>query len=167
MSALLNQLGIDGKLLLAQGVNFAVVLVALTFLVYKPLVKLLNERRAKIETGLKNAAAAQKRLEEIDALKAARLAEAEKEALAVIIQAEKEAGQRAQEITAGADLKADAILKEAQEIAEHKKQLELQNLASEAKVLIKQALAKAVSAQPQEIDERLINQAAEFMRQSQ
>ena len=143
------------------------VLAALTFLVYKPLVKLLNERRAKIETGLKNAAAAQKRLEEIDALKSTRLAEAEKEALAVITGAEKEAGQRAQEIAQAASLKADAILKEAQETAEHKKAQELQKLAGEAKVLMKQALAKAVALQPQEIDERLINQAAEFMRPSQ
>ncbi len=143
------------------------VLIALTFLVYKPLLKLLNDRRAKIETGLKNAAAAQKRLQEIDALKAARLAEAEKEALSVMVQAEKEAGQRAQEIAHTASLKADSILKEAQEIAEHKKAQELQKLAAEAKTLMKQALAKAVSAQPQEIDERLIGQAAELIQRQQ
>ena len=51
MSELLSQLGIDPKLLLSQGVNFGLVIIILTFLVYKPLVKILNERKQKIEFG--------------------------------------------------------------------------------------------------------------------
>ena len=59
MAELLSQLGIDGKLLLSQGVNFGIVLAVLTYFIYKPLVKILNERKTKIEFGLKGAAEAE------------------------------------------------------------------------------------------------------------
>ena len=53
MNELFSQLGIDPKLLLAQGVNFVILLVVLTKFVYKPLMKMVEERRKKIELGIK------------------------------------------------------------------------------------------------------------------
>ena len=52
MQELFHSLGIDWKLLLAQGTNFLVVLIVLTFVLWKPLIRVLNERRKKIEAGL-------------------------------------------------------------------------------------------------------------------
>lgn len=55
MEQLFNAFGIDGKLLLAQLVNFGVLFVALTWLLYKPVMKTLDERAAKIRQGVEDA----------------------------------------------------------------------------------------------------------------
>src|SRR3989338_571540 len=57
-------LGIDGKLFAAQLVNFALVLFVLWRWVYRPLVKILNERSRKIEKSLHEAQEIEKRLAE-------------------------------------------------------------------------------------------------------
>lgn len=54
----LEVLGVNGKLFLAQLVNFGVVALVMWKWVYTPLVKLLDERTAKISQGLKEAAEA-------------------------------------------------------------------------------------------------------------
>jgi F-type H+-transporting ATPase subunit b len=161
MSELLSQLGIDGKLLLAQGANFLIVLGALTFLAYRPLVKILEERRKKIEFGLKGAEEAERRLSEIDKVKIEKLKQADEEALLMIRGAEGKAIVRSQEIIKGAESKAGAVLEEAVRIAEQKKLEEFKALSKEAKEIIKKALVKTVELDPTHIDEKLIARAVE------
>lgn len=48
----MEKLGIDLKLLLTQIVNFTIMLVILTKLLYKPILKSLKDRQKKIEAGL-------------------------------------------------------------------------------------------------------------------
>lgn len=52
---LFEKLGIDWRLLIAQLVNFAILITALTFLLFKPLIAALDKRRAKISESLENA----------------------------------------------------------------------------------------------------------------
>jgi len=160
MSELVHQLGIDWKLLVAQGVNFFVLLVVLTVFVYRPLVRLMEERRKKIEFGLKGAEEAEKRLGEIEEIKTKKIAEADKEAVGIIGSAEKKAGLRVTEILAEADKKASSILVEAEKTSEHKKQEELEKLAKEANSLIKEAIIKTVELDSRAIDESLIAKVA-------
>ena len=51
MQQLLSQLGINWELLVSQAVNFALLLIVLRLFVYKPLLKLLHDRRARIQDG--------------------------------------------------------------------------------------------------------------------
>ena len=46
---LFGKLGIEWKLLLAQGLNFILLLIILRKFLYKPILKMLDERRAKAE----------------------------------------------------------------------------------------------------------------------
>lgn len=57
MSELLQQLGIDGRLLVAQIVNFAILVFVLHRFAYRPLVDALERRRERIEQSLKHAQA--------------------------------------------------------------------------------------------------------------
>ena len=66
MNELLTTFGINWKLLLAQGFNFAVVLLVLWKFLYQPVLKMLDERRAAIEKGVKDAAAASEKLANAD-----------------------------------------------------------------------------------------------------
>lgn len=55
MDQLFGAFGIDGKLLIAQLINFGVLFVGLTYLLYKPVMKTLDERRAKVAQGVVDA----------------------------------------------------------------------------------------------------------------
>lgn len=48
----MEQLGIEPKLLLAQVVNFAIIVVVLTKLLYKPILAIIAKRKREIEEGL-------------------------------------------------------------------------------------------------------------------
>ena len=58
----LAKLGIDTKLLIAQVVNFVLLLLILKRYAYKPVLRMLDERSKKIEKGLADAEAAEKKL---------------------------------------------------------------------------------------------------------
>ncbi len=90
----LAHLGIDGKLLLAQVVNFVIVLLVLKRFAYQPMLKLLDERSAKIERGLADAEAAQTKLAEIETREKTVLAEARAEAKKILMDTEVAAKKR-------------------------------------------------------------------------
>ena len=83
MQELLHSLGIDWRLLIAQGVNFAILLAVLGRFVYRPIMKMLDDRREGVRRAIER--------EEIAAAKLA-AAEAEKEAMLA------DAGVRSQKI---------------------------------------------------------------------
>lgn len=165
MSELVHQLGLDWKLLLSQGANFLILLTTLTFLIYRPLSKMLEERRKKIEFGLAGAEEAERRLKEIDKEKDARLAEADKNALKILSETEKKGQKRFDEILKIAEGKANEVVEEAARVAEQKKQEELKRLTEKAGLLIKEAIVKAVELDPKQVDEKLISQAAQIIKE--
>ncbi len=95
MEQLFDAFGIDGKLLLAQLINFGVLFVALTWLLYKPVMKTLDERAEKIRQGVE------------DADRAA--------------EAAANADEEAQKVVQGASQEADSIVANAREHANSEK----------------------------------------------
>src|SRR3989339_799295 len=85
---LLFQLGINWKLFLSQAINFFILLVVLTFFVYKPLIKVIKERNQKIKTGLDKAEEATARLKEIDNIGKEKIKEAEQKGIEMIKETE-------------------------------------------------------------------------------
>lgn len=63
---ILNLFGVDLKLLLAQLVNFIVVVLVLWFFAIKPLMKITKERNAEIAKGLSDAQRSEMRLQEVE-----------------------------------------------------------------------------------------------------
>lgn len=84
-------MGIDISQILFQIVNFSVVLAALTFLLYKPILKMFLERAKRIEEGQKAAAQALSEQAAIDELKAKTETELKKKTAQVLKEASKEA----------------------------------------------------------------------------
>ena len=93
MEALAN-LGIDGKLFLAQIVNFLVLLYVLKRFAYRPMLEFLDQRTKRIEQGLKDATAAQAKLQSIVEEEKTTMANARKEAQGIIREAEAAAKKR-------------------------------------------------------------------------
>lgn len=65
---ILNQFGVNPILLAAQVVNFMILLFILKRFLYKPILKVLEQRKQKIEESIKNAEEIEKRLLEIGQL---------------------------------------------------------------------------------------------------
>ena len=166
MSELFSQLGVDWKLLLAQAVNFGIVLAVLTFFLYRPLLKILRERREKIASGVKASEEGERRLKEIDATRDYTLADAAKQGSLVVAQAETRAVSRGREIISGAQGKAAALLREAELRASRERSEERDAFLSEAKSLLRSALSAAVAAHPDEVDEKLISEAEHTLKKS-
>lgn len=159
MSALFHQLGVDWKLLISQAVNFGILFIALTALVYRPLLKIIKERRDRIEFGLRGAEAAEKKLAEIDEIKIAKIVEADREALNIVSSAEELAARRRDELVSDAETEAEKLLEEGARIVEQKKEEELLCLEKEAHTLVREIVAKTVELDPRAIDEKLIKNA--------
>ncbi len=114
MEQLIESFGIDGKLIVAQIINFVVLLALLSYFLYKPMLKLLRERQEKIEKGIKDAEAAAKAKATADEEKRAILTAAEQKAADVAASAAMTANARSEEIVAEANDKAANILKAAE-----------------------------------------------------
>ena len=90
----LAQLGIDWKLLLAQVVNFGILLFILKRYAYQPMLQLMDERAARIEKGLKDAEAAEQKLRSVEEEEKAILAGARQQAKELLVETDKAAKER-------------------------------------------------------------------------
>ena len=103
----LHTLGIDWKLLIFQVIGFLLLVWILAKFVFPVFIKAIDDRQKKIETGLKEAAEARRALEHAEAKADEVLAEARKDAEALL--------QRSQEEAANALLAAETKAKERSE----------------------------------------------------
>lgn len=88
MGDLIHAFGIDWKLMLAQGVNFVILVAVLGYFVYGPVMRMLGERAQKIAQGLKDADAAGKEREAVHAERQGLIAEAQHEAEKIVARAQ-------------------------------------------------------------------------------
>ncbi len=109
----LAKLGVDGKLLLAQAINFAVLFWVLRRFAYQPMLDFLEKRTARIEQGLKDAEAAQVKLGEMEAKEKAVISEARAEARNILALAESSAKKRDDEHMIETEAKIKRLLEEA------------------------------------------------------
>lgn len=86
----LAKLGINKWLLLAQVVNFLLLLLILNKFVFKPLLKILDQRSKKITTSLKEAEETKNRLEEAEKTYQKKVLAAKKESQKILFKAETE-----------------------------------------------------------------------------
>jgi F-type H+-transporting ATPase subunit b len=77
---LLEKLGVEPLVLLAQVVNFGILFAILTYFLYRPILRLLDRRRATIEKGLNDARVYKEKMEWLNQEIARRCTEADDEA---------------------------------------------------------------------------------------
>ena len=111
---ILNNIGINPIFLLAQIANFVVLALLLRALLYGPITKMLDERRAKIEQGLEDARAAEVARTNAEAERQSILDAARAEAQKLRAEANQQVEQAATQIRADAEaeavkIKADAL----------------------------------------------------------
>lgn len=151
----LDALGINMGFLISQLVNFGLLLLLLTFLLWRPVTNMLESRAAKIQKGLEDAAAAAnaRRNAEVEAEKI--LTQARSEAAQVVAQAGGRGEELAKNITAQARTDADKLKADALAEAQNLRDAELGGLRGQV-TAISAALA-----------ERLIGASIDANRQQQ
>ena len=94
MDSLIETFHIDIKLLIAQAINFAIVISVLYFFALKPLIKVMKDRTAKIEKSLEDAKKIDEKLDITEAEYKKTIAKAKKEANAILEKTQEESEAR-------------------------------------------------------------------------
>jgi F-type H+-transporting ATPase subunit b len=166
MEEFVRQFGIDSRLLLSQVVNFAIVLAALQYFAYKPVAKILKERRERIEDGLMKANEADTRLEEVQGISVRKLKEAEQKAVELLRSAEARAGEAELALLESSKKKGEVLLREAVQSIEAEREKTRAETEKEARVLVRDTVLAVTHLEPDQIDKALIEKALKQVKQS-
>src|SRR3989344_1671421 len=113
MEQILTTFGIDWHLLLINAVNFGLLLAALWYFLYGPVMKMLEERRQRVVQGVRDAETATHRLSEIERSRAEVLARAGKEADSVLSTARTAGAAKERELLQKGEAAAAVVLRDA------------------------------------------------------
>ncbi len=128
----MEQLGIEPKLLLAQIINFSIIIFVLTKLLYKPILSMLEKRKKEIEQGLALTQKMRDDEEKFSERKEKLLNETRREAHQMIEEAKKHAKEAEKEIIAQAHQEAAEIITKGKEEVERLHEAAGKNVQGEA-----------------------------------
>lgn len=134
MDALLDALGFNWKILLANVVNFLILLFLLSKIGLKPMQRFIEKRQKEIQEGIDNAEKASKAL-----------GKAQEESRAIISQAQKEAQGILEHAREQSDKQAAAALLKQQEEMEKAAQRAKEDIAAERDRVLQETNAQAVT----------------------
>jgi F-type H+-transporting ATPase subunit b len=112
---LIEKFGIDVRTLIAQIVNFLIVLLVLYRFAFKPVLKLLDDRAKKIKISLQHAQEVERKMQELDALKNRMLQEVEQKSQMMLKTTQEKADQERQFIVNKAKNEVKDIIEKAQQ----------------------------------------------------
>jgi F-type H+-transporting ATPase subunit b len=144
MERFIEVFGINYKLLIAQLINFTVLVLVLGKFVYKPIIKALDNRRKKIEEGVEFSDKAKKELAGVEVMKTEEMKKAEIRGQEVIKKAEADANRVGADILSGAEKDKERILNTGKTILLEQKATMEKNFYQGAAGVVKEALAKVL-----------------------
>lgn len=157
MEELIKTFHIETSLLVAQVINFSIVLLVLYKFAYGPILKTLNARTKKIEKGFKDSELAQKKLENIAKKEKEILANAKEEAQKIIQKGEETSLKNAQEIIVKSKEEAEKNVQNSKREIENEKRKILIEIKSEIADLVVSATEKIIKEKmDKEKDKKLI-----------
>lgn len=151
---LIKALGLDGRILLAQFFNFAILVWVLWRFAYKPVFKILEERKEKVYKGLEDAEAATLKLQAAEMENKKILLEARQEATKILELAQKKAEDKQHEIIAKAETEIGVIMEKERAKIATEKASSLNQLKAEVSSLVMLALKKFLEDNLDEVKDR-------------
>lgn len=142
---IIKALGIDNyQVLIAQFLTFAILLYILYKLAYDPIIKMLDERTAKIDKGIKDAETAVEKLQEIEKQEKEVLNKAKREAQEIITSAEEVAEKNKAEILENTRTEARKVFADTEKAIEEEKKKMREELKKETIELVMVATEKVL-----------------------
>jgi F-type H+-transporting ATPase subunit b len=105
----LHTLGIDWKVIIAQIINFGILIAVLTKLLYRPILTMLEQRRRRIEESLKKADEIDLKVAKIEEEMSHKRAQAKAEAASILGEARETAGKDRESLLLAAATEADRV----------------------------------------------------------
>lgn len=143
---LLNKLGIDWRLLIAQLINFSLLLFVLHRFLYKPLLKVLEERRRQIEENEKRSKFLAGKLEAVQKEYEEKIREGERQREKILKEAELRGQKIREELLEKAGKEREEFLKEGRQVALRERKETLELIHKESRLLVKVAVRKILQA---------------------
>lgn len=160
ITVLLNNFGVDLKVIIAQSINFIVVALVLWKFAFKPVIATLDERQQKIADGLRFAEESKQQLESAERERAEIIREANGDAQKILAEAREKAKAHEEKQRA---ITAQSI-EDMRKRAEESNALERQRMLSEARQeiahLVVATSAKVLKSELNEADKKRLNEAA-------
>lgn len=132
----MEKLGINFLYLIAQIVNFGIILFLLQKVLYKPILNVLDERRKKVEDGVKYSERMEKEFKEIKAGEERVLSDARREAQKIIEHSRISAEKVEKELMQKARVQADELIKQAKAAIEEERKRAIRDIEKQAAELI-------------------------------
>ncbi len=110
---LITTLGIDWKVLIVQLINFGILIVVLSVLVYRPILRLIDDRRERVRKSMEDTKAIENQRREIDEFKLEQMKKIDAECGKFLENAKHQAESVKKEILGNAEKEASAILAKA------------------------------------------------------
>ena len=161
----MDKLGINLGYLVSQIVNFTLLAVLLYFVAYKPVLRMLDERSARIKKGLEDAETASKRAAVMEQEFEQRMAEARKDGQEFIAQAQQMGEKARQEILDRAREESKALIEKAKDELVRERELAMAELRQQVADLSLEISEKVIG---ETLDERRQRQLiADFLEQTE
>ncbi len=155
---ILNLFGIDWRLMVAQLINFAVVVVVLWWFALKPLMHTMQSRSDEIKKGLTDAKQAEERLEKVEKDVRAKLNEAQTEAVKILERAKKQSDESKQATINKTKEEVEALISRAKEQIKSEKDSMVQEVKGEVAQMVVTALEKILSKEvSKDVDKKYID----------
>jgi F-type H+-transporting ATPase subunit b len=161
----LEALGINLGYLVSQIVNFTLLAVLLYFVAYKPILRMLDERSARIQKGLDDAEQASRRAAEIEQEFEQRMSEARKEGQEIIAQATQMSEKARQEILETAREESRAQIEKAKDEIARERELAMADLRQQVADLSLSISEKVIGETLDEERQRQL--IADFLEQTE
>ena len=160
-------LGINWGVLIANILNLGLMVWLLSALLYRPVLKMLNERTERIQTSLREAEQVKTQLSRAQTDYEAELARGRQEAAQIVVQANERAKSQEAEILAQARIEADRIRSEARTQSLQERDQLLSDLKGQMATLITATAEKVIGAELKTNPDRLIDESlAQLGRQN-
>ncbi len=161
----MEALGINLGMLVSQIVNFTLLAVLLYLVAYKPILRMLDERSARIKKGLEDAEAASRRAAEMEQEFEQRMAQARKEGQEIIAQSTQMSEKAGQDILEKAREEARVQIDKAKEEIARERDLAMDELRQQVADLSLTISEKVVGEVLDEQSQRRL--IAEFLEQTE
>ena len=164
---LLDKLGIDWKLLIAQLVNFAILVFVLYKFLYSPILAILEKRRKQLDENDKRTKTLEDRMTESEQMVEEKMRESQVKASQIIAEAEKNARVMREEILAGAKSESDRFLAEARKQADSERVRMLADIKQEGQSIVMQAVRRVLGTVVDEhVQKSVLKKAEEVLEQA-
>lgn len=157
---LITKLGIDWKILIAQIVNFTILLLVLRAFVYRPLLELLEKRRSMVTKSVEDAKNAEELLADIEKTRWEAMEKIKVQSVKILDEASKKAEEIKAQITDTARKEADMMFAQAKLQMQQEKERMMQQMQQEIAEMVIAVSQKILQREFSDADMKRVLQEA-------